>query len=46
MPDTPTPQDTSADEPVTDVGQEKDPTPQGRSDDDSDVRDDDGDTDV
>lgn len=32
MPDTPRPQDASADEPVTDVDQERPPTPQGRTD--------------
>ena len=46
MPDVPSPQDASADEPVTEVDQEKAPTPQGRADDDTDVRDDDGDTDL
>ena len=46
MSDTKRPQDASADEPVTDVDQENDPTTQGRADDDTDVRDDDGDTDV
>ena len=44
MPDTPHPQDAKASEPVTDVDQENDPTTQGRADDDTDVRDDDGDT--
>ena len=46
MPDTPRPQDVSASQPVTEVDQENDPTPQGRADDDTDVRDDDGDTDL
>ena len=46
MPDVPSPQDASADEPVTDVDQKDAPTPQGRADDDTDVRDDDGDTDI
>ncbi len=46
MPDTPRPQDASATKPVTQTGQEIPPTPQGRADDDSDVRDDDGDTDI
>ena len=46
MPDVPSPQDASADDPVTQVDQERPPTPQGRADDDSDVRDDDGDTDL
>ena len=46
MPDVPSPQDASADDPVTEVDQKKDPTPQGRADDDTDVRDDDGDTDL
>ncbi len=46
MPDVPSPQDASADDPVTEVDQETAPTPQGRADDDSDVRDDDGDTDL
>ena len=44
--DLPTPQDASADEPVTDSDQKDEPTPQGRADDDTDVRDDDGDTDL
>ena len=46
MPDVPSPQDASADEPVTDVDQERPPTEHGRADDDTDVRDDDGDTDI
>ena len=54
MPDVPSPQDVSADKPVTEVDQENAPTPQGRADDDTDVRDvsaprpsgDDGDTDL
>ena len=47
MSDTPRPQDADArDDDVTQVDQERDPTPQGRADDDSDVRDDDGDTDI
>lgn len=54
MPDVPSPQDASADDPVTEVDQEKPPTPQGRADDtpegdgaaNTDVRDDDGDTDL
>lgn len=46
MPDTPRPQDVDATKPVVDADEEKDPTPQGRADDDSDVRDDDGDTDI
>ena len=45
MPD-PLKKETSADEPVTDVDQETPPTPHGRADDDTDVRDDDGDTDI
>jgi hypothetical protein len=44
--DLPSPQDASSDEPVTDSDQKQPPTPQGRADDDSDVRDDDGDTDL
>ncbi|MGB3543262.1 hypothetical protein [Rubrivirga sp.] len=43
MPDVPSPQDASADEPVTDVDQKDAPTPQGRADDDTDVHDDDTD---
>ena len=35
-----------ADDDITEVDQEIPPTPQGRADDDSDVRDDDGDTDI
>ena len=54
MPDVPSPQDASADEPVTDVDQEREPTPQGRADDtpegdgaaNTDMRDDGGDTDI
>ncbi|WP_420457438.1 hypothetical protein [Rubrivirga sp.] len=46
MPDTTRPQDASATKPVTPTDQEIPPTPQGRADDDSDVRDDDGDTDI
>ena len=46
MPEPKRPQDATASEPVTDVDQETAPTPQGRADDDTDVRDDDGDTDV
>ena len=46
MPDVPSPQDVSADKPVTEADQEDAPTPQGRADDDTDVRDDDGDTDL
>lgn len=46
MSDVPSPQDASPSEPVTDVSEETEPTPQGRADDDTDVRDDDGDTDI
>ena len=46
MPDQTRPQDASADTPVTETDEERAPTPQGRADDDSDVRDDDGDTDL
>lgn len=46
MPDVPSPQDASPDEPVTDAKEETPPTPQGRADDDTDVRDDDDDTDA
>ncbi len=47
MPDPTRPQDTHAtDDDITEVDQEKAPTPQGRADDDTDVRDDDGDTDI
>ncbi len=46
MPDTTRPQDVDPAKPVTEVDQEVPPTPQGRADDDSDVRDDDGDTDI
>lgn len=42
----PSPQDVPAEKPVTETDQEIPPTPQGRNDDDTDVRDDDGDTDV
>lgn len=42
----PSPQDVPAETPVTETDQEIPPTPQGRNDDDTDVRDDDGDTDV
>ncbi|WP_179271058.1 hypothetical protein [Rubricoccus marinus] len=44
--DLPSPQDASADQPVTEVDQETPPTIHGRADDDTDVRDDDGDTDL
>ena len=44
--DLPRPQDASSDEPVTDSKEKQPPTPQGRADDDTDVRDDDGDTDI
>jgi hypothetical protein len=46
MPDPKRPQDATASEPVTDVDQKDDPTPQGRADDDDDVRADDGDTEI
>ncbi len=46
MPDQTRPQDVKASKPVTETDQERPPTPQGRADDDSDVRDDDGDTDI
>ena len=47
MPDPIRPQDADAtDDDITEVDQEKEPTPQGRADDDTDVRDDDGDTDI
>jgi len=47
MPDAIRPQDTEpTDDDITEVDQEIPPTPQGRADDDSDVRDDDGDTDI
>ncbi len=46
MPDVPRPQDASADEPVVDADEVTPPTTHGRADDDSDVRDDDGDTDI
>ena len=47
MADAQTPADTSAtDDDITEVDQEIPPAPQGRADDDSDVRDDDGDTDI
>ncbi len=44
--DLPSPQDASADQPVVDASERAEPTPQGRADDDTDVRDDDGDTDI
>lgn len=46
MSDTPRPQDAKPSKPVTQVEQKDEPTPQGRADDDTDVRDDDGDTDI
>ncbi|WP_412063117.1 hypothetical protein [Rubrivirga sp. IMCC45206] len=46
MPDQTRPQDVSADKPTTEVDEENEPTTHGRADDDSDVRDDDGDTDL
>lgn len=46
MPDLPHPQDADPSQPVTEVDQKNAPTPQGRADDDTDVRDDDGDTDI
>jgi hypothetical protein len=47
MSETPaSPQDAPSEKPVTETDQTRPPTPQGRADDDTDVRDDDGDTDV
>ena len=37
MSDVPRPQDATADQPVTEVSEEKEPTPQGRADDPADI---------
>lgn len=46
MSDTERPQEVPPTKPVVDASEKREPTPQGRADDDTDVRDDDGDTDI